>query len=59
MKGEIMLSQIEMKYYKDVTRIADCLERIADVLQDSYEQKWKTTAKQPTEDGGEKGEQGH
>ena len=54
-----MLSQIEMKYYKDVTRIADCLERIADVLQDSQEQKRKTTAKQPTEDGGEKDEQGH
>ena len=33
MKGEIMLSQIEMKYYKDVTRIADCLERIADAIE--------------------------
>jgi len=54
-----MLSQIEMKYYKDVTRIADCLERIADVLQDSQEQKRKTTAEQPTENGGEKDEQGH
>lgn len=34
-----MLSKIEMKYYKDITRIADSLERIADVLQDSQRQK--------------------
>ena len=34
-----MLSKIENKYYKDITRIADSLERIADVLQDSQRQK--------------------
>lgn len=34
-----MLSRIEMKYYKDITRIADSLERIADLLQDSQRQK--------------------
>ena len=28
-----MISQIEMKYYKDVTRIADALERIARSLE--------------------------
>ena len=27
-----MLSKIEMKYYKDITRIADSLEKIADAL---------------------------
>lgn len=52
-----MLSKIEMKYYRDITRIADSLERIADALE--KEQKRKTTAEQPTENGGEKDEQGH
>lgn len=52
-----MLSRIEMKYYKDITRIADSLARIANALE--KEQKRKTTAEQPTENGGEKDEQGH
>ena len=34
-----MLNRIEMKYYKDITRIADALEKIADVLRDSQRQK--------------------
>ena len=28
-----MLSKIEMKYYRDITRIADSLDRIADALE--------------------------
>jgi len=33
MKGAVMLSKIEMKYYKDITRIADSLGRIANAIE--------------------------
>ena len=46
-----MLSKIEMKYYKDITRIADSLGRIANAIE--KEQKRETTAEQPAEDGGD------
>lgn len=36
-----MLSKIEMKYYRDITRIADSLEMIADTIEDSCAtKKW-------------------
>lgn len=55
-----MLSQIENKYYKYVTRIADALERIANKLDETlYKKATLGDLMELIANGGEKDEQGH